>query len=552
MVASCVVCGKVFSLILYRFCWLMGGEEKCWKSLMILAFPLFFGLFLLIPQSWQTMPMMRLLAMVMALQLAVGAIGRFNPARPSGLLPIGVLMLSTLVYWHPAWFLVSVVCSCLLQYRQQASWSLGPGYSNLLGFEFSRASSAVLIASLIFTQLVPDAFLLHSRDQFLLLAVILFQASYYFCHAVAKNALGERWWSWMSQNRIQYFVGNAWLRGWTLGWGMESWFKVFSWVAKHRVCCCWIAWGSEVAWLLVFAHPFAPVSLYAFSIVFHLLVFLVSGLSCWHYVINHACLLYLLLTTVGVKFSLPLTLLAWLSMALVAVWVGVIRLRVYRSYRSQSNQPGWFNWADASDHLMAWWDSPLMRMYSFSVVTESGKEYFFPVTRLSPFDTVVTDIHTHLMILDLHQGFDEVIEKKKKSARTGVWGLVVDKEDKDQLYQREAEGDEYYGQNESEGIMPWKVGTDSKHPSMALVKHFQAINACLANPRQRWRLKWPHFPGEDHSPDRCPLVQDGLATFRMNQRITRVKLWGVETRCSAEGFTLLSHSLRGEIHLANK
>ena len=53
--------------------------------------------------------------------------------------------------------------------------------------------------------------------------------------------------------------------------------------------------------------------------------------------------------------------------------------------------------------------------------------------------------------------------------------------------------DEYYRQNESEGIMPWEVGADSKHPSMALVKHFQAINACLANPRQRWRLKWPHF-----------------------------------------------------------
>jgi len=527
--------GKLFSLFIYHVCWSSHQGEK-WVY--ILWLPLVALIIFLSTQNWENLPLTRVYVTVAAIQLAVAAVGRFNPARSAYLFSIVTIALSIMVYWHPLWLACSLLCSCLLQYRI-ASWSLSPGYSNLLGFEFSRSSLCSTLGILSFSWFIFPT----TADALILSLLVLHQASYYINHGLAKNAIGNTPFEWIQHNRIQHLIGNAWLRGWTMGIKKETCLSVFRVVAKHRVLICWAAWLIEVLWLFAFLHHSIPLFLYPIAVCFHLLVFIFTGLSCWHFVINHICLFVLLSHLSTSIASLEALITAIVTCLLTGLWVGIVRLKVFNAHRSKKHHSHWHKLADASDHLMAWWDSPLMRMYSFTVETTSGKQYSFPVTKISPYDTILTDIHTHMMVLDLHHEFDLDIEEDKQVARTGVWGLLADKEDRDKLYASETLPVHH------SKTKPWSIDITHRHSASPLIEHFEAINRNLFHPLSKWRLKWPHFPGEDHAPDISPLVPEKLPQYTFNEKIKLVRILRIKTWSQNEDFTLLDHSLCGEIHL---
>jgi len=539
--------GKGFSIVFYQACWLTnknGASSPWWQHLLWL--PVGVAAFSLSNLSWGEFPVARAFASVVAFQLAFAAAGRFNPTRPGILRGIVVVGAAGFVYWYPGLLVVSLGLTLLVQYRQ-ACWGLSSGYSNLLGFEFSRSSACSLIAVLTVAYWFPWV-----TDVTLLSVLLLHQASYYINHALAKSAIGKTWYEWIGENRIQFLISNAWLRGWTLGMSRSRCLSVCQWVAKYRVTICCLAWLTEISWVFVLIHQSAPVYLYAVTLIFHLVILLVSGLSCWHFVINHGCMLFLIFHFSSQIASSQVFWASLVVFALAAMWVGFTKTRLLASQRSGARSNRWLFVVDASDHLMAWWDSPYMRMYSYTVETASGKSYFLPVTKLSPYDTVLTDIHTHLMILDCHAGFDGNLEEDKKIARTGVWGLIAEREEKEKVY--DSSFYEQMKMMQVNSAAPWvidKAVRETAHPAVHLIELFEAINRCIESRLYRWRLKWPHFPGEDHSPDRCPLIDTNPSDFPMNESIQVVRVWCAKTWVEDHGFTLLDHTLCGEIHLNN-
>jgi hypothetical protein len=538
--------GKAFSLHIYRVCWdINAGKILSFGKLFLLCSPVIALSLSSLLLCWQDLSLTRVFASVGAIQLAVAAAGRFDPTFPC-LIRRGItLLVSTFVILHPAWLLPSLFCTCLLQYRN-AAWALNPGYSNLLGFEFSRSSLCSVITALCLTEVLSLWGFAYQNDPIILTVLLLHQASYYINNALAKNALGKNWCEWMMKNRIQYLVANAWLRGWTLGQNQSQHLQLYTLTANYRVAICWLAWGSEIAWLFTFLHPTSSFLLYSTMILFHLFVFCLTGLSCWHYIINHFCLLYLLSHSFMPDSNLAMVLFSLLGYGFIAVWVGLTRTRVLNEHQSENAASRWKNLTDPADHLMAWWDSPLMRMYTFTIETESGKHFFFPVTNLSPHDTAFTDIHTHLMILNLHQDFDAELTKDKQVGRTGVWGLLANRAEMENLYNMQKP--EIKRDEDSSRFVPCVIDPESTHATTPLLKHFLSINQCIEKPLYRRILRWPHFPGEDHAPDRCPLVEDNLPCFPMDEAIQKVMLWRVKTWVS-EGFSLLDHSLCIEMHL---
>jgi hypothetical protein len=200
---------------------------------------------------------------------------------------------------------------------------------------------------------------------------------------------------------------------------------------------------------------------------------------------------------------------------------------------------------------MAWWDTPLMRMYSYTVETRTGKCYSLPVPKLSPHDTALTDIHTHLMILGLHGGLDPMIGPDRAIARTGVWGLTVHREDRDFLYRLmdDPNADIAEKLRASPSSKAWPPG---ELPAAAIPLHdlFHGMNRHLGETWFRQILRWPHFPGEDLAPDICPLAEPAIETFRFDEPIASVTLWRIKTFLHDKEMRLVEREVVGRIHLS--
>jgi hypothetical protein len=452
-----------------------------------------------------------------------------------------VFALAVGVFFSPAFvYPCLIACGCL-QYTV-ASFRLGPGYSNLLGFEFVRASLSLIAAALaLFGWLRIAGVEWEGFGGVALAALLGFQASTYVNHSLAKSALGPRWWSWISENRIECLTANAWLRGWTFGRSREAVMKQVRWMARHRVAICGGAWLLEMAWLIFLADARLAAVLLGATILFHLAVFALTGLFSYQYVVNHLFVLGLILFHNTSEIFQPQHVAACaIAVPAAAYWIAWLRRGILTEGISGAKS----RLADAADHLMAWWDTPLMRMYSYTVETVSGKTFALPVPKLSPHNTALTDIHTHLMILGVHPGLDPAIPQDRAFARTGVWGLTIHREDRDCLLRMMDDGD--VGENP---IPPpaWDEMPEAAAPLRGL---FEGMNRMIGNKCSRAILHWPHFPGEDLAPDICPLVEPALPLFRFDEPIAAVTIRRTKTFLHRDGMILLENSVLGRIRLA--
>ena len=539
--------GRAASLGLYRMCWSNGVAGKLFAGSAILTLlrrplPWIAHLAFFFPtaaMSWGNFPMLQGMSVILAALLALGAIGRFGSAcyLMDRLL---VFALAVGVFFSPALVYPCLVASCCLQYTV-ASFRLGPGYSNLLGFEFVRASLSLIAAALALFGWLRIAGVEWENFGVVAIAVLFgFQASTYVNHALAKSVLGPRWWSWISENRIECLTANAWLRGWTFGTSLETVMKQVRWMARHRVAVCGGAWFLEMAWLIFLADARLASALLGATILFHLAVFARTGLCSYQYVVNHLFVFGLVLFHDTSKiFQAQHVAACMIAVSATALWIVWLRRGILAEGISGAKS----KLADAADHLMAWWDTPMMRMYSYTVETASGKTFALPVPMLSPHDTALTDIHTHLMILGAHPELDFAIPQDRAFGRTGVWGLTIHREDRDFLY----------GLMDQSEIHPpapppeWKEMPEAAAPLRDL---FQGMNRMIADKRLRPILRWPHFPGEDLAPDICPLVEPALPLFRFDEPIAAVTIRRTKTILHRDGMTLIENSVLGRIPLS--
>jgi hypothetical protein len=501
--------------------------------------------------TWENLPILQAYAVLCAILVALGAVGRFGNASlgkcfwPDRLLVIG---LAIGVAFSPALLYLCLIAACCLQYTV-ASWRLGPGYSNLLGFEWIRATACVLTACLAAYGWMDICGRKWVDFETLTLSVILgFQASTYVNHALAKSALGSHGFSWILENRVQCLVVNSWLRGWQIHLTKTTVLRIAAFVQRFRIPLSATVWLIEIGWLfLLLHHPFASVIIAA-TILMHLGFFLLSGIASYHYIASHCFFLGLVYCSKATDgFHSTLALAAAISIVFYAFWLGWLRPRILRSFRKQGSPGKLGKLVDAADHLMAWWDSPHMRMFSYTVQTESGETCFLPTPKLSPHDTALTDIHTHMMILGLHQDLDPAVITDRKQARTGVWGLVIDLADRNFLYEMMDQNTDPSRLKSSPAPEPWEIGTADITPQSAV-----ALRTLFTNLQQdcfRTFLRWPHFPGEDFATDRCPIANLPSRAFDFKQPIQSITLWRIKTWFNGDDIQLIESSRVGIIHL---
>ena len=533
------VLGRIVSLVIYRMCWsngITGNFSRAGALFTLLRRPLpwlLHGAFIwpMLGLSWEDFPLLHGMSAMLAGLLVLGAIGRFGSADLGRFFfadRLLVLVMMAGVVVSPAFLYPCLITCCCLQYTV-SSWRLGPGYSNLLGYEFVRASLSVVGACLaVFGWLKLSGIAWHDFESMTLAVLLGFQASTYANNALAKSALGPKWNSWIRENRPQCLVANAWLRGWTFGRSEGCVMKQIRWIGKHRVGICALVWFLEIAWLFLLADSRFAIALIGVTILFHMTVFALTGLAAYQYVVNHFFLLGLFVChDMNAVFQSRNLIGCLLVIPATALWIGWLHRRILANFQQTASSGRAGSFADAADHLMAWWDTPLMRMYSYTVETRAGACYSLPVPKLSPHDTALTDIHTHLMILGLHGGLDPMIAQDRAIARTGVWGLTVHREDRDFLYHLMDDPDAEKPCT-SQSSNAWPPG-ELPAAAIPLRDLFLGINLHLGKKWFRKILRWPHFPGEDLAPDICPLVEPAMETFRFDEPIASVTLWRIKT-----------------------
>jgi len=463
--------------------------------------------------------------------------------------------------FSPGWFYVSVVASCVLQYRT-AGWPLGPSYSNLLGFESVRRLAAAVIACALFAGAADvvtgeSSEAEHRRRTTAFAAVLLsVHAAYYVEQGLAKVALGRRPYSWPLENRVQCLVVHSYMRGWGAGWwSRATMLKFAAGVGRMRVAICGVALLLEIGAIALLADPTAAVAWLVGLTAFHAAVFAVSGLLCYH----HAAVNLLAAVMIG-RGELPAEAFSATTVAVAATcgvflfaWVAGLRLALLRHLRDGGGMAGW-SWYlyDPADLWMAWWDGPYLRTYAYTVVTRAGARFAFPVTSFSPYDTYVTDLPTHVMVLGLHAGYDPQARADAAVARCGVWGLLVDEAERDRLY---AWMDRRPGSFEflrtTVPASAWRVSSCEDRPAegASLYAFFAGLNRAIDAEWLQKILRWPHFPGEDWCTDCCPLDEPPLPRYCFDEPIAQVEIHRRKLFYDGHDVTLVESSLLGTVIL---
>lgn len=560
--------GKINSLLIYQVCW-SNGRAGQFNSLGALATllrkPLPWllhlpSLLLTSCVSWEDAPTLRLFSTITLGLLAMGAIGRFGAVDLRRFFVadrIIVALLTIGVYFHPVFIYPATVAACCLQYTI-SGWPLGPGYSNLLGFEFIRGTACVLTACIGCRELLITVGLQPDRFESLAFAVVLgYQASTYVNNALAKTLTGGHVLAWITQNRVQCLLVNAHLRGWGSGVFSTAFvLKLARLVGWFRIPFCATAFAIEAGFVFVLARVELCFAMLVSATGFHVMVFLMTGLLELEYVVNHVTLCVLIHdSSLALAFSSEHVIAFCLCAAICFTWVGWLRLRIFDAYQQSGAANPLHRLADAADLLMAWWDSPYMRMFTYTATTASGRELSWSVNQMSPYDTALTDIHTHIMLLRQHPGLDPQAESDRQIARTGVWGLVASIEERDRLYRLmdESKPDLNVLQT-TVSSNAWRCDGPGDGPSdgpvaaQPLWRLFDCTNQYLRFRWFRMIMKWPHFPGEDMVPDVCPLVTPSLPPYHFNEPVVQVTLSRIKTFYTGSEIVLVEQSTVGTFH----
>jgi hypothetical protein len=503
--------------------------------------------------DWHGMPRLRIFTALAAGAFALASAGRWGAADLGRCFLFDRFLIAAL--WLGVW--VSPIClyplllaGCCLQYTV-SGWPWHPGYSNLLGFEFMRCALCHVCAGLLVaagSRWIGKGL---ADPEALILAVVLCgQAAGYVAQALAKCALGKRWYSWILENRLQCLVVNAWLRGWgERRIGQAGILRMARWIARFRVPLCAAVWLIEIGWLFVLADARLALGLFAATALFHLAVWLLTGLAGYHYAVSHG--------TMALFAASPFAAevfrreYAWAGAGCIlayALWALLLRRRIFLSYVREGSPGRWARFLDPADHLMAWWDGPYMRMYSYSVRTASGRRFRFPVTRFSPYDTFMTDIHTHLMILGRDWDLDPGLAADRALARAGVWGLTVSLADRDRVYALMDDPAAVLA-----GLHPdadaGRVAATPPAAGQPLADFFAGLNRSRPRKGFRWLLRWPHFPGEDQVPDWSPLAGESLPDYDGSEPVSEVACHCVKTFYRGGSLELLGERVFARIRI---
>jgi len=206
---------------------------------------------------------------------------------------------------------------------------------------------------------------------FFLVAIVV---SHYFITALAKARLGQKWFSWVTENRLHHLAASAYSWGWARFLPWNAWSRVVAGVRAAERPLQALTFALELLAPLAFLHPRVAIGFCIAWSVFHVGVFAISGLLFSDWVLAALAIAATLALMPGVVVER-----AFGATALV-VGLGLLALFPLRHRLWKPLPLGWF-------------DTPFTQRIHWQVRGESGAWYELYNDFMDPHERLYGKVH---------------------------------------------------------------------------------------------------------------------------------------------------------------
>lgn len=251
------------------------------------------------------------------------------------------------LWWNPAWLVVPslFLTRPFQQWRHHAILPMR-ALLGVAAYGWLRQLEPLLPS--VFWPYLPD-------PAMLFFFLFTLHASHYMSAGVAKLTLGPRWWSWVLDNPLHFLPANAYAWGWARFIPWSIWLKVIQLVKVFRVPALVMTLAVELLAPLVLLSREAALLGALLWCGFHSMVFLLSGLLFWEWILANALL-------AGGLWLLPL------EQQQLFGWPAVLLSTAFIVWFPLKNRL----WGPIS---LGWWETPLTQRMHWVVEGKSGQRY---------------------------------------------------------------------------------------------------------------------------------------------------------------------------------
>lgn len=306
-----------------------------------------------------------------------------------------LMMLFSLVgtFFYPGFlfplFFIGIICLKGWYHHQVMVWRV---LEVFLAYLF-----AVVIVNIIYRLLNSPVDQMTLASPFFLFLCMI--ASHYVGPGIKKMKLGKSWYSWAMDNHLHYLAASAYLWGWQRDQKAENRTKMIFLLKKTERILQFGALGFEFGWLLSGFNSTFTVILCCLGVVFHLLVFISSGIFFWQSIGVLGAL-----TSVVLKLPSEMVsqLFNWQNGLLLAA---ILLLFPLRNKLWELNS-------------LAWWDTPYIGRVHWEVIGESGKDYGLYNNFMTPHERFFGRHYSQFLVADknFHRHLGEVFDLDLRDA----------------------------------------------------------------------------------------------------------------------------------------
>ncbi|WAS91508.1 hypothetical protein [Nannocystis punicea] len=269
------------------------------------------------------------------------------------------------------WFSPAFVLVVLLQLtRPFAQWR----HHAILPLRSLQAAAAFVAVAQLAAPL-PDFAAAYAPDAATLLFFVLtIHASHYVSAGLAKVRLGDRWYSWVRDNRLHYMAANAYAWGWGRFVSWPTWRRFVRLIARGDRPLQAGSLALELLAPLALLAPEAALLACAAWSAFHLAVLACGAFWFWDWVGANLVLALALLALPESQYG---ALFGWQSVLASVAFIAVFPLR---------NRL----WGPT---LLAWWETPFTQRMHWLVRGESGTTYEVYSDFMCPHERLYGKVH---------------------------------------------------------------------------------------------------------------------------------------------------------------
>lgn len=261
--------------------------------------------------------------------------------------------LGILCFFRPAYLPVFIVQLVLLTGQLK--------YPNIIGYDHVHKFIAVPILTIFWVYSVLSAFARPKHGWVLVVILVMSIPSLWYINA----GLGKLQIDWEDQNSLYFLFAAATDAGWLSGWSFET---------KRWMGDLLIEWQGPLLWSTIAVEIILPLLLFynrttaaiaSVSLaIFHLMVYLFSGILFWQWTLLELVFLYWVVFRP--KQAAPM--FSWRNRIVYIVALITVPLIVHIG-------------------KLAWYDCGFINLYHFYLVEEDGSRHELDATYFSPYDT---------------------------------------------------------------------------------------------------------------------------------------------------------------------